>query len=258
MDKKELLDRIHNLKTLGSIKNIKQVLLGLLNLGDKEEAHNLQEITDKGSVTTNDIIVIDEINGAVTTISSGGVIIGGEDGKTHGINSNPLGTVVSYGEGGDSNYLIIEKDKAVFSKTVQGVDAVDDLDYVTFQQAKGLAPDVSGLVTKTELTNNLDLKANKLDVEGDLLLITDEVSDVKLEVSTKIDEAPEDGKTYGRKDALWQEVVIDTPTLQEVLNKGNTATGAIEAEEGVFNKIILGQWEISVDVDGNLITTAIP
>ena len=135
---------------------------------------------------------------------------------------------------------------------------MDDLDYVTFQQAKGLAPDVSGLVTKTELTNNLDLKANKLDVEGDLLLITDEVSDVKLEVSTKIDEAPEDGKTYGRKDTLWQEVVTDTPTLQEVLNKGNTATGAIEAEEGVFNKIILGQWEISVDEDGSLITTAIP
>lgn len=64
--------------------------------------------------------------------------------------------------------------------------------------------------------------------------------------------------TLSQVEGLIADIPTETPTLQEVLNKGNTATGAIEVEEGVFNKIILGQWEISVDADGSLITTAIP
>lgn len=92
-----------------------------------------------------------------------------------------------------------------------GLDLKADLTYVNeelYTKADISAiPDTSGLATKIELTDGLDLKANKLDVDADLLQINTEIGQVEQSLSTKIGDAPSDGKQYARQDEEWSEVI---------------------------------------------------
>ena len=46
-------------------------------------------------------------------------------------------------------------------------------------------------------------------LEAELDLIDDEISDINDELALKLEDAPIDGKTYGRKDGAWEEVDIN-------------------------------------------------
>lgn len=68
-------------------------------------------------------------------------------------------------------------------------------------------PDISGLATKVEVSEGLDLKANQTDVDADLLQLNTEIGQVEQSLSTKIGDAPADGKQYARQDESWIEFI---------------------------------------------------
>ena len=125
----------------------------------------------------------------------------------------------------------------------------------TKQEVNDLIPDISDLATKSELTSGLSTKAdttyvntelnkkantidvyNKTDIDSTFDDINSDISDLQTNkadksntytksetdalipnVSTFITDAPEDGKTYGRKDKLWEEISVggDSPLLKK-------------------------------------------
>lgn len=106
-------------------------------------------------------------------------------------------------------------------------------------------PDISGLATKVELSGGLDLKANKLDVDADLLQINTEIGQVEQSLTTKIGDAPSDGKQYARQDEAWSEVIaggseyelpIASPTILGGIKIGDGLTalpdGTVSVEGG--------------------------
>ena len=147
----------------------------------------------------------------------------------------------------------------------------------TKQEVNSLIPDTSDLATKTELTSGLSTKADttyvntelnkkantidvytKTDIDSTFDDINSDISDLQTtkadksntytktetdalipNVSTFISDAPEDGKTYGRKDKLWEEISVggDSPILKK--GTGTTASYYLDGNVEPTNNSVI-------------------
>lgn len=110
-----------------------------LEVDAKLGAMDLQRVTDLGNITTNDIRIINQNEERLAILDSDDIILSDlANGKNTTLSNTGGNTILEHSDNGITNGLSINKDRTVFTKVVQGVDAEDNLDFTTLQQVTDL------------------------------------------------------------------------------------------------------------------------
>jgi hypothetical protein len=114
----------------------------------------------------------------------------------------------------------------------------EQVDYIPGlqEQISNLSGSISYLNSAISTINDniLTIDTEITDINVILTDIQSQITDIQTELTTKIDEAPIDGTTYGRKDGDWFEISPEAQDLQSVTDLGSTTTNGIYSDIGFF------------------------